>query len=183
MRSELVKISRLKNNTGQVTGLPQNPRLIKDDRFEKLKKSIQDDPEMLSLREVIAYDNNGELVVIAGNMRLRACFDLGIKDVPTKILPNNTPIEKLKAYTIKDNVPFGETDWAMIANEWDERQLTDWGMDLPVNYEGPVGDFDDTGIEGKNQFGVMVICGNDSEQEKIFKELSNMGFSCKVVVT
>ncbi len=78
MISKLVKISSLKNNTGQVEGLPKNPRILKDEKFEKLKKSIQDDPEMLELREVIAYDNQGDLVVICGNMRLKALKELGI---------------------------------------------------------------------------------------------------------
>lgn len=129
MLSELVSASRLKNNTGQVPGLPKNPRLIKDEKFDKLKKSIQDDPEMLELREVIAYEFNGELVVIAGNMRLKACTELGIKQIPTKILPPTTPIEKLKAYTIKDNVPFGENDWEAIQADWPEAE--EWGLDVP----------------------------------------------------
>ena len=131
MLSELVSASRLKNNTGQVPGLPKNPRLIKDEKFDKLKKSIQDDPEMLELREVIAYEFNGELVVIAGNMRLKACTELGIKQIPTKILPPTTPIEKLKAYTIKDNIGYGDHNWPDLQIEWDVQQLSDWGLDIP----------------------------------------------------
>ena len=131
MQVQLVSLNKLKNNTGQIEGLPKNPRFIKDDKFKKLVKSIQEDPEMLDLREVIAYDNNGELIVIAGNMRLRACQELGIKEVPTKILPQSTPVQKLKAYTIKDNVAFGEHNWDDLANNWDEIQLTDWGLDIP----------------------------------------------------
>jgi ParB-like chromosome segregation protein Spo0J len=106
--------------------------LLKDDKFKKLKKSLQDDPEMLELREVIAYDNNGELVVICGNMRLKALQELGVKEVPTKILPTDTSVEKLKAYTIKDNVAFGEHSWEDLANEWDSEQLSDWGVDVPL---------------------------------------------------
>jgi hypothetical protein len=132
MQVQLVNIKDLKSNTGQVEGLPKNPRLIKDEKFKKLKKSIEDDPEMLNLREVIAYDNKGELVVICGNMRLKACKELGIKEVPTKILPTETSIEKLKAYTIKDNVGFGEHDWDLLANEWEVEQLEEWGLDMPV---------------------------------------------------
>lgn len=131
MQTQLVKIKDLKNNTGQIIGLPKNPRILKDDKFLKLKKSIEDDPEMLNLREVIAYDNNGELIVICGNMRLKALTELGIKEVPTKILPSNTTVEKLKAYTIKDNVSFGDHDWDLLANEWDVNELNDWGIDLP----------------------------------------------------
>jgi len=130
MQQQLIKVSQLKNNTGQVEGLPKNPRLIRDEKFDKLKKSLEDDPEMMQLREVIAYDNNGELVVICGNMRLRALKDLGVKEVPVKVLPTDTPIEKLKAYTIKDNVPFGEHDWSDLANEWDAELLSDWGVDV-----------------------------------------------------
>ena len=134
MQTQLVKIKDLKNNTGQVEGLPKNPRILKDDKFIKLKKSLEDDPEMLELREVIAYDNNGELIVICGNMRLKALKELGIKEVPTKILPNETSVEKLKAYTIKDNVSFGDHDWEVLANEWDSEQLEGWGLDVP-NFE------------------------------------------------
>jgi DNA modification methylase len=130
MQTQLVKVKDLKNNTGQIEGLPKNPRILKDDKFIKLKKSLEDDPEMLQLREVIVYDNNGELIVICGNMRLKALKELGIKEVPTKILPSDTPIEKLKAYTIKDNVSFGDHDWSLL-NDWDSEQLEDWGLELP----------------------------------------------------
>ena len=131
MQTQLVKIKDLKNNIGQIDGLPKNPRILKDDKFIKLKKSLEDDPEMLELREVIAYDNNGELIVICGNMRLKALKELGIKEVPTKILPTETSVEKLKAYTIKDNVSFGDHDWEVLSNEWDAEQLEDWGLDMP----------------------------------------------------
>ncbi len=130
MQMQLVSINKLKNNTGQVKGLPKNPRLLKDDKFKKLVKSIQDDPEMLELREIIAYDNNGELIVIAGNMRLKACQEVGITEIPTKILPQNTSVEKLKAYIIKDNVSFGDHDWNELANNWEVGDLSDWGVNV-----------------------------------------------------
>jgi ParB-like chromosome segregation protein Spo0J len=132
MISQVISINKLKNNTGQIEGLPKNPRLLKDDKFKKLVKSIKDDPEMLQLREVIAYPLNNELIVIAGNMRLGACKELGLKEIPVKILPQDTSVEKLKAYTIKDNLGYGEWSWDDIANEWDMEQLEDWGMDLPL---------------------------------------------------
>ena len=126
MKIEKIKISQLKSNKGQVNGLPQNPRLIKDHKYEKLKQSLIDDPEMLELREIIVYDNNGELVVICGNMRLKAMQEIGIKETKVKILPTETPIEKLMAYTIKDNVNFGEHNWDILANEWDAELIADW---------------------------------------------------------
>jgi len=162
MQTQLVKIKDLKNNTGQVEGLPKNPRVLKDDKFIKLKKSLEDDPEMLELREVIAYDNNGELIVICGNMRLKALKELGIKEVPTKILPNETSVEKLKAYTIKDNVSFGDHDWEVLANEWDSEQLEGWGLDIPIfdlepSYEDLIG-------EEKNKPATMKITFESPEQ-------------------
>jgi ParB-like chromosome segregation protein Spo0J len=100
MQSQLIELSKKKNNSGQIKDVPKNPRLIRDEKYKLLVKSIQEDPEMLDLREVLAYDNHGELVVIAGNMRLKASQELGMKTIPTKILPADTPAQKLKAYII-----------------------------------------------------------------------------------
>jgi site-specific DNA-methyltransferase (adenine-specific) len=182
MQVQLVSINKLKNNTGQIEGLPKNPRLLKDDKFKKLVKSIQDDPEMLELREVIAYDNNGELVVIAGNMRLKACQEVGIKDIPTKILPQNTPVEKLKAYTIKDNVAFGEHDWNELANSWDAQELTEWGLDIPNfdvnNLEAEEDDYavPDGGTETDIVLGDLfeigehrLLCGDSTDSDQVAK--------------
>lgn len=144
MKQELIQITKLVNNKGQIEGLPKNPRFVKDHKFVQLKQSIKDDPEMLELREVIAVDYNGELVVIAGNMRLNACLELGIKEVPCKILPQNTPVEKLKAITIKDNIGYGEHDWDALANEWDVEELAHWGLDLPLDFEA-----DETELEAE----------------------------------
>ena len=133
---------------------------------------MEDDPEMLELREVIAYDNNGELIVICGNMRLKALKELGIKEVPTKILPTETTVEKLKAYTIKDNVSFGDHDFEMLANEWDVEQLEDWGLDVP-NFE----DEDEINIDDNGDiveldkivttFNINIKCDNPEELEQM----------------
>jgi len=124
-----VNLAELHVNTGQIEGVAKNPRFIKDERFAALKKSIQDDPEMTQLREVIAYNNGGELVIIMGNMRYRAMKELGISECRCKILPQDTPPEKLRAYIIKDNVPFGQNDWDILANEWDLDELLDFGLE------------------------------------------------------
>lgn len=131
MQSKSLSISKLKSNTGQIDGLPANPRVIRDEKFQKLVKSIQDDPEMLELRELIVVPSGKIFVVIAGNMRLRAMESLGYKEAPCKVLDADTPVEKLKAYTIKDNVGFGEHDWDDLANEWNADDLSDWGLDVP----------------------------------------------------
>ena len=129
MQAQSIKISKLKSNSGQINGLPRNPRLIKDDKYKKLVKSIIDDPEMLELRELIVFPFEKDFVVIAGNMRLKAMEELGYKECPCKVLSSNTTVEKLKAYTIKDNVGFGEHDWDELANNWDSEKLADWGVD------------------------------------------------------
>lgn len=181
MEKKLIAVSQLKTNTGQISGLTKNPRIIRDERYKKLKQSLKDDPEMLDLREVIAYDNHGELVVICGNMRLRAAKELGIKELPTKILPVDTPVEKLRAYTIKDNVAFGENDWDILTNEWDAKELRAWGLDIAeIEDENDATEVDEIEIdEGKtsskkgevyNLGKHRVACG-DSRDEGLIDRL------------
>ena len=129
VKIQQVALSKLHLNNGQIEGVPKNPRFIKDERFETLKKSIQDDPEMLDLREIIAYDNGGELIIVGGNMRYRALKELGIKEAPVKILPQETAPEKIRAFIVKDNVAFGQNDWDILANEWEVDELMDWGLE------------------------------------------------------
>jgi hypothetical protein len=163
METKLVKTKDLKSNSGQIVGLPKNPRFIKDDKFLKLKNSIEADPEMLELREIIAYDNNGELVVICGNMRLQASIELGLKSIPTKILPKETPIQKLKAYLIKDNVSFGDNDWELMANEWEAEELDGWGVDV-IGFDANADEFGDE---------FSLADGDKSPFEQITFTLSN----------
>lgn len=129
METKKIPLSKLHLNTGQIKDVPKNPRFIKDERYEALKKSIEDDPEMLQLRELVAYDNNGELVVILGNMRYRAMKELGYKDAPVKVLPAETDAKKLRAYIQKDNIAFGQNDWDLLGNEWDVEELQDFGLE------------------------------------------------------
>lgn len=129
METKQIPLSKLHLNTGQIKDVPKNPRFIKDERFAALKKSIEDDPEMLSLRELVAYDNNGEFVVILGNMRYRAMKELGYKDAPVKVLPTETEAKKLRAYIQKDNIAFGQNDWDLLGNEWDVEELQDFGLE------------------------------------------------------
>ena len=105
---------------------PDNPRVIKDEKFKKLVKSIREFPEMLNLRPLVIDENN---VVLGGNMRLMACKELGLKEVPT-IQASELTEEQKREFIIKDNVGFGEWDWDKLANEWDENQLVDWGLDV-----------------------------------------------------
>jgi len=125
----MIPIGKIDTNHGQIEGLPKNPRVLRDEQFQKLKKSLVDNPEMLTLRELLVYEHEGKYVVIGGNMRLRVLQDLGEKFVPCKIIPATATVDQLKAYTIKDNVSGGEWNWDDIANEWDVEQLADFGLD------------------------------------------------------
>lgn len=127
-------IEKVKENVGQIPGLQRNPRIIRNERFEKLKKSIKDLPEMTQARDLLVFPFNDEYVVIGGNMRLKAYQDLGWEKVPCCILPSNMPVDKLREMVIQDNNPFGETDWDAIANEWDVDELKDWGIELPEDW-------------------------------------------------
>ncbi len=126
-----IPITRLKTNNGQIEGLPKNPRFIRDERFDKLKQSIKELPSMLELRELIVYPQNGHFVTIGGNMRLRAAKDLNHTELPCKVLDVKTPVSQLREIAIKDNIGFGQDDYDLLANEWDDEELTRWGMEIP----------------------------------------------------
>lgn len=117
---ELVKIKKVKGNK-------LNPRLIKEDKFEKLVQSIKDFPEMLKLRPIVV---NKDMTVLGGNMRLKACIEAGLKEVYILKAVGLTKQQE-NEFIVKDNVAFGEWDWDIIANEWDTLQLDDWGFKVP----------------------------------------------------
>jgi DNA modification methylase len=120
MNLKIVKISEIKTN-------PNNPRLIKDEKFKKLVKSIKEFPEMLEIRPIVV---NADMIVLGGNMRLKACKEAGLKEIPV-IFADDLTDEQQREFIIKDNVGFGEWDWELIANEWDAEQIEDWGLDIP----------------------------------------------------
>ena len=132
---QMLPINLLEVNKGQIDGLPKNPRFIRDERFAALVKSIKDAPEMLHLRELLVVKHGKKYVTIGGNMRLRACQELGYTEVPCKVLAEDTPTAKLREYAIKDNNGFGQDDWDILANEWDAGELQDWGMELPTDWD------------------------------------------------
>lgn len=114
-------------NINEIKPNPNNPRLIKDDKFKQLVKSIQDFPQMLELRPIVVNDDN---IVLGGNMRLKACKEAGLKEVPV-IKASSLTEEQQKEFIVKDNLGFGEWNWDVLANEWDAEKLTEWGMDIP----------------------------------------------------
>jgi DNA modification methylase len=131
IQSVIIPLSQLEVNKGQIGGLPANPRFIRSDRFNKLKESIQENPDMLSLRELLLFKSGEKYVIIGGNMRYRALKELGYTETVCKIIPPETTVEALKAYTIKDNAGFGEWDFDALANEWNPEDLQRWCVDIP----------------------------------------------------
>ena len=162
----------------EIKSNPNNPRLIKDHKFKQLVKSIQDFPQMLELRPIVIDENN---MVLGGNMRLRACLEAGLTDVPV-IHANNLSEEKKKEFIVKDNVGFGEWDWDDLANNWDALELTEWGLDIP-NFETEVleaeeNDFavPDGGIETDIVLGDLfeigehrLLCGDSTDSDQVAK--------------
>jgi DNA modification methylase len=106
---------------------PNNPRLVKDDKFKKLVQSIKDFPQMLDIRPIVV---NKDMIVLGGNMRLKACKEAGLTEIPI-IKAEDLTEEQQREFIIKDNVGYGEWDWELIANEWDTQKLNEWGLDIP----------------------------------------------------
>jgi DNA modification methylase len=171
MKTITVKINEVKSN-------PNNPRIIKDDKFKKLVASIKELPQMLELRPIVV---NEDMVVLGGNMRLKACKEAGLKEIPI-IKASELNEEQQRAFIIKDNVGFGEWDWDALANEWDAEQLADWGLDVP-NFEGVEldaveDDFDapEGGIETDIVLGDLfeigehrLLCGDSTNSDSVAK--------------
>lgn len=135
MQSIPINITLLQNNTGQIDGIKNNPRTIDASSYAKLKQSITDYPDMLHLRELLVIPHGDNYVVIAGNQRLRALKELGYKEAYCKILHKDTSHDFINAVIIKDNVDLGSWDYDMLANEWEEMELIEWGVDLPDSWD------------------------------------------------
>ena len=171
MNIQVVKITDIKSN-------PNNPRVIKDDKFHKLCESIKAFPKMLELRPIVVND---DMVVLGGNMRLKALRHLGLKEAPI-IKASDLTDDQQRQFIIKDNAGFGEWDWDMIANEWDTDELEEWGIDVPVfpetELEAEEDDFEvpDGGIETDIVLGDLfeigehrLLCGDSTDSDAVAK--------------
>ena len=183
MKTQTVPINEVKSN-------PNNPRIIKDDKFKKLVASIKELPQMLELRPIVV---NEDMIVLGGNMRLKACKEAGLKEIPI-IKASELNEEQQRAFIIKDNVGFGEWDWDALANEWDAEQLEEWGLDVPnlegVELDAVEDDFeaDADAIETDIVIGDLfeigehrLLCGDSTDSDSVAKlmngEKANMAFT------
>jgi len=169
MKTELLSINKIKSN-------PNNPRIIKDDKFHKLVKSIKEFPKMLELRPIVVND---DMIVLGGNMRLKACKEAGLKEIPV-IKASELTEEQQREFIIKDNVGFGEWDWDMLANEWDNEQLVEWGLDIPnfLNEEKELKDLSDT---INNLYRIEILCKDEEHQENTYNKLLEQGYECRLL--
>jgi hypothetical protein len=165
-----VKISKVKGN-------PNNPRIIKNDKFKKLVKSIQEFPEMLKLRPIVVDE---DFMVLGGNMRLKASKDAGLKEVWVEVAEGLTEEQK-KEFIVKDNVGFGEWEWDMLGNEWDSVQLAEWGLDVWQNEDDVKEEPTDLSENLKETFEVIITCDNEQEQEETFNYLTEKNYICRVL--
>lgn len=131
IQPQLMPLAVLEPNDGQIEDLPKNPRFIRDEKYEALKRSISDNPEMLSYRELIVYPipNTDHFIVLGGNQRLKALTELGYNEAPCKVYPADTPKKILRKFVMLDNYGYGETDRAVILDNWDLSELEEWDMD------------------------------------------------------
>ena len=167
-------------NIKQIKPNTNNPRVIKGDKFKKLVQSIKDFPEMLKLRPIVIDEDN---VVLGGNMRLRACTEAGLTDVPVKVAKGLTEDQK-KEFIVKDNVGFGEWDWDILANEWEAVKLEEWGL-TGFPFEEELEAKEDDYSEPDNMkvdvvLGDLIeigehrlLCGDSTDSELINKVLNN----------
>ena len=158
---------------------PNNPRVLRDDKFQKLKQSITEFPKMLSLRPMVIDENN---VVLGGNMRLRALQELGFTDIEEAWVKRSSDLteDEKKRFIIADNVAFGEWDWDTLANDWEVVDLEAWGLEIP-QFDRPE-DFDeDLSDKIKSMFKIEVICKDEQEQEKTYNKLIEQNYECRLL--
>lgn len=131
---QTLPIESVKQNTGQIAGLPSNPRQWKQEDIDRIAKSLSETPELFDARPLIVYPHNEEYIIMGGNLRYEGAKKNGMQIVPVHILPENMDVDKLKEIVLKDNGSFGEWDFDALANEWDDLPLADWG--IPASFLG-----------------------------------------------
>lgn len=188
-----IPLSLIDQNEGQIPDVPRNPRFIRDEKFDALLRSIQEDPEMLYLRETIVYPIDGRYVAIGGNQRTAVLQYLDIDEIVCKVLDTATPAERIRAYISKDNYGYGENDQKILHDEWAEfeDEFEQWGMDdvfmddimeeeIEENVPSPK-EKKDLSNELEIEYKIEVSCINEAEQEQLFNDLTGKGYSCRIL--
>lgn len=178
MKIEKIKTSKLSANTGQVEGLPKNPRQWTRSDLERLSRSLKETPELFEARPCLVYPQGERYIILGGNMRYAAAKENGAKEVPCIVFPADTPLEKLREIVIKDNGAFGSWDFDDLANDWDNGHLTDWGV--PVWQSASEGSGTAGAKEKKDTAGdtftVVVTVPTLKDQVDLIARLTDEGF-------
>lgn len=194
---ERINLSSLELNEGQIVGIPKNPRYLKGEEHDKLKKSLKDSPELLQYKPLMVYAiEGGKFVVICGNMRLRICQELhnegveAFEALPCFVLNKDVPIAKIKEYAIKDNVQAGNWDWDELANgDWEVEDLQDWGVDCSFltesedadNLEKKEKEEKDYSDEIVSEYKLEVDCKNEETLQALYEELTGRELECRIL--
>ena len=168
-RHATLAVTLLEANSGQIDGLPRNPRMIKGDKFKSLCKSVSDDPDMMEIRPVVVVPHGEKYVILGGNMRTEAARANGQETVPCIVVDQDTPLEWLREFVIKDNGDFGEWDWDILANEWDDMDFATLGVDVPKMMKSESNTAEDDNEENKE----VDITGYDRTYVLISVKRSN----------
>lgn len=194
---EMIDITKLLYNEGQIDGVPKNPRYLKESEYDKLVKSLADSPEFLEYKPLMVYDlEDGTYVTICGNMRLRVANELRIggntnfDKLPCFVLKTDTPIQKIKEYAIKDNVQAGNWDWDELANgDWEVEELQDWGVDCSFltgtedadDLEKKEKEEKDYSDEIVSEYKLEVDCKNEETMQALYEELTGRELECRIL--
>lgn len=165
-------------NLNDIKPNPNNPRVIKDEKFKKLVKSIKEFPKMMELRPMVINNDN---IVLGGNMRLKALKELGYKSIPKEWVKSADQLteEEQRRFIIADNVGFGEHDFELLAADWDIEELEDWGLDVPVfDNEDEI---NEKSSEYSERFEIIIECRDEEDQEKTYNQMIERGYKCRVL--
>jgi ParB-like chromosome segregation protein Spo0J len=171
MNTTLTKLSAIKRN-------PNNPRVLQDEKLEKLVRSIKDFPQMLEIRPIVVND---DMVVLGGNMRLKACKDAGLKEVPV-IKAGDLTKDQQREFIIKDNVGSGEWDWNLLSTEWDTEELDEWGLKAWDTSEVDLNDFFEDDTTEKQNTNKIILEYSDEEYPEVLELFANFEGSKESIV-
>ena len=181
-----LKLAELTPNTGQIPGLPINPRQWTKGDVDKIAASLKETPELFEARPVLVIPHDGKYVILGGNLRYEGARANKEKEVPAIIFPEDTPVEKLKEVVIKDNGAFGAWDYDELANNWDDLPLGDWGVPAwnetgeempPITAETKP----DLSDQLDFKFRLEITFDTEEEQHALFDELTERGLQCRVL--
>lgn len=181
---QTLPIESVKQNTGQIAGLPSNPRQWKQEDIDRIAKSLNETPELFDARPLIVYPHNGEYIIMGGNLRYEGAKKNGMLNVPVHVLPENMDVEKLKEIVLKDNGSFGEWDFDALANEWDALPLSDWGVpawNTENLEETKPSEKKDLSDDIESSFRIEIQCASEGEQEMLYTELIGRGLECRIL--